>query len=159
MSRPPVNKWLATLAVSFGTLMATVDSAIVNVALSQIRSALGATVQEITWTSTSFIIATVLVLPLTGFFSRLLGQKRSHTRCGVWTSTSRKSSSIETASSSCSRRVDTRVIRKATAAAAKNTLNRFHSSPCQTGERVPMASMSNPHATGATPRVTLLATE
>ncbi|QRK05612.1 DHA2 family efflux MFS transporter permease subunit [Archangium violaceum] len=75
------DKWLITLSVSFGTLMSTVDSAIVNVALSQIRSSIGATVQEITWASTSFIIATVLVLPLTGFFSRLFGQKRTYLAC------------------------------------------------------------------------------
>lgn len=74
----PVNKWLITVAVSCGTLMATVDSSIVNVALSQIRGSIGATVQEITWASTSFIIATVLVLPLSGFFGRLFGQKRTY---------------------------------------------------------------------------------
>ncbi|PTL74995.1 DHA2 family efflux MFS transporter permease subunit [Vitiosangium sp. GDMCC 1.1324] len=80
-ARTAMDKWLITLSVSFGTLMATVDSAIVNVAMSQIRSSIGATVQEITWTSTSFIIATVLVLPLTGFFSRLFGQKRTYLSC------------------------------------------------------------------------------
>lgn len=77
----PVNKWLVTLAVSVGTFMGSLDASIVNVALSQIRSSLGATMQEITWASTSFMIATVLVMPLTGFLGRLFGQKRTYMAC------------------------------------------------------------------------------
>src|SRR4051794_21986503 len=72
----PVNKWLVTISVSFGTLMGAIDASIVNVALSHIRGTVGATVEEITWNSTGFAIATVLVMPLTGFLGRLFGQKR-----------------------------------------------------------------------------------
>ncbi len=46
--RAPTNKWLVTVSVTFGTLMGAIDSSIVNVALPQIRGAVGATVQEIT---------------------------------------------------------------------------------------------------------------
>ncbi|HET9554470.1 MAG TPA: DHA2 family efflux MFS transporter permease subunit [Anaeromyxobacteraceae bacterium] len=74
--RKPVNKWLVTVSVTFGTLMGAIDSSIVNVALSQIRGAVGATVQEITWIATGFAIATVIVMPLTAFLGRLFGQKR-----------------------------------------------------------------------------------
>jgi DHA2 family multidrug resistance protein len=56
--------------------MGAIDASIVNVALSQIRGAVGATVQEITWISTGFAIATVIVMPLTAFLGRLFGQKR-----------------------------------------------------------------------------------
>lgn len=77
----PKRKWLIALSVTFGTLMGAVDASIVNVALSQIRGAVGATVQEITWISTSFAIATVLVMPLTGFFGRLFGQKNVYLVC------------------------------------------------------------------------------
>src|SRR5436305_2929773 len=72
----PVNKWLVTLSIGFGSLMAAIDSSIVNVALPQIRGAVGATIEEITWVSTSYIIATVLVMPLTGFLGSFFGQKR-----------------------------------------------------------------------------------
>ncbi|MBJ6763775.1 DHA2 family efflux MFS transporter permease subunit [Myxococcaceae bacterium JPH2] len=82
-TRPPVNKWLVTLSVTFGTLMGAIDSSIVNVALPQIRGAVGATVQEITWASTGFVIATVMVMPLTGFLGRLFGQKRVYLACLV----------------------------------------------------------------------------
>ena len=82
-ARRPVNKWLVTVSVTFGTLMGTIDASIVNVALPQIRGSVGATVQEITWISTGFIIATVMVMPLTAFLGRLFGQKRVYMVCLV----------------------------------------------------------------------------
>jgi len=75
LPRAPTNKWLVTLSVTFGTLMGAIDSSIVNVAVSHIRGTLGADITEITWVSTGFIIATVLVMPLTAFLGRLFGQK------------------------------------------------------------------------------------
>jgi DHA2 family multidrug resistance protein len=74
--RAPVNKWLVTISVTFGTLMGAIDSSIVNVAVPHLRGALGATVEEITWVTTGFVIATVLVMPLTAFLGRMFGQKR-----------------------------------------------------------------------------------
>ena len=74
VSPPRVNKWLVTVSVSFGTLMGAIDSSIVNVALPQIRGAVGATIQEITWITTGFAMATVIIMPLTAFLGRLFGQ-------------------------------------------------------------------------------------
>ena len=74
--RKPVNKWLVTVSVSFGTLMGAIDASIVNVALTHIRGSVGATLEEITWISTGFVVATVLVMPLTAFLGRLVGQKK-----------------------------------------------------------------------------------
>jgi DHA2 family multidrug resistance protein len=74
--RPPINKWLVTISVTFGTLMGTIDASIVNVAIPHLRGAVGATVDEIAWVTTGFIIANVIVMPLTAFFGRLFGQKR-----------------------------------------------------------------------------------
>ncbi|MFT3837531.1 MAG: DHA2 family efflux MFS transporter permease subunit [Myxococcaceae bacterium] len=76
LAPPRTNKWLVALSVTFGTLMGTIDASIVNVAISHIRGTVGATVEEITWISTGFAIATVLVMPLTAFLGRLFGQKR-----------------------------------------------------------------------------------
>ncbi len=76
MSRAPVNKWLVAVSIAFGSLMATIDSSIVNVALPNIRGELGASIQEITWISTAYMIAMVLVMPLTGFLGGFFGQKR-----------------------------------------------------------------------------------
>jgi DHA2 family multidrug resistance protein len=80
-ARPPVNKWLVTISVTFGTLMGAIDASIVNVAVPKLRGAVGATVEEITWISTGFALATVLVMPLTAFLGRLFGQKRVYLAC------------------------------------------------------------------------------
>ena len=74
--RPPVNKWLVTLSVTFGTLMGAIDTSIVAVATPHLRGALGASVEEMTWVTTGFVIATVVIMPLTAFLGRLFGQKR-----------------------------------------------------------------------------------
>ena len=72
----PINKWLVTVAIAFGSLMAAIDGSIVNVALAQIRGSVSATIEEITWVSTAYIIASVLVMPLSGFLGSFFGQKR-----------------------------------------------------------------------------------
>jgi DHA2 family multidrug resistance protein len=81
--RAPVNKWLVTVSITFGTLMGAIDASIVNVAVPKLRGAVGATVEEITWISTGFALATVLVMPLTAFLGRLFGQKRVYLACLV----------------------------------------------------------------------------
>jgi DHA2 family multidrug resistance protein len=70
------NKWLVTLAIGFGSLMGSIDMSIVNVAMPQIRGSVGATIQEITWISTGYAVAMVIVMPLTAFLGRQFGQKR-----------------------------------------------------------------------------------
>ena len=82
-TREPVNKWLVTVSITFGTLMGTIDASIVNVAIPHMRGTVGATVEEITWISTGFIIANVVVMPLTAFLGRLFGQKRVYLSCLV----------------------------------------------------------------------------
>jgi MFS transporter, DHA2 family, multidrug resistance protein len=81
VTRPPVNKWLVTVSITFGTLMGAIDASIVNVAVPHLMGALGATVEQITWVTTGFVIATVMVMPLTGFLARLFGQKRVYMFC------------------------------------------------------------------------------
>jgi MFS transporter, DHA2 family, multidrug resistance protein len=80
-TRAPDNKWLVTVSITFGTLMGAIDSSIVNVALPHIRGAVGATVEEIAWISTAYLIATVVVMPLTGFLGSMFGQKRVYVSC------------------------------------------------------------------------------
>jgi len=58
--RPPVNKWVVAISVTFGTLMGAIDASIVNVATPHLRGAMGATVQEITWVTTGFVIGSGL---------------------------------------------------------------------------------------------------
>src|SRR5205814_10368148 len=60
--RPATHKWVITGTVLLGTLMAVLDSSIVNVALPAMRGTLGATVEEITWVVTGYILASVIIM-------------------------------------------------------------------------------------------------
>jgi DHA2 family multidrug resistance protein len=80
------NPWLVTLAVTVGTLMGALDTSIVNVALPYIRANLGATVTEIAWISTGYIIALVIIMPLTAWLGVTFGRKRVYMTClGLFT--------------------------------------------------------------------------
>ena len=79
--RKPVNKWLVTVSITFGTLMGAIDASIVNVAVPHLTGSLGVTIEQITWVTTGFVIATVMVMPLTGFLARMFGQKRVYMVC------------------------------------------------------------------------------
>ena len=59
----PKNKWLIAVAVTFGTLMGAIDTSIVNVALPHLRGTLSASVEEITWVSTGYVVASVIIMP------------------------------------------------------------------------------------------------
>ena len=70
------NKWAVAAAVTFGTLMGTIDSSIINVALPHLKGTLSATTAEITWVSTGYIVASVIIMPLTAFLGARFGRKR-----------------------------------------------------------------------------------
>lgn len=70
------GKWLISLTVIMGTIMAALDISIVNVALPYMRGNLGASVEEITWVSTGYILSNVIIMPLVGMMSARFGRKR-----------------------------------------------------------------------------------
>jgi DHA2 family multidrug resistance protein len=72
----PKNKWTIAMAVTVGTLMGTIDTSIINVALPQLRGTLSATVEEITWVSTGYVVASVIIMPLTAWLGSRFGRKR-----------------------------------------------------------------------------------
>lgn len=57
-------------------VMELIDVTIVNVALNQMAGALGATIEDIAWVITSYAIANVIIIPLTGFLAEYFGRKR-----------------------------------------------------------------------------------
>ncbi len=59
-----------------GLIMAIIDTTIVNVALTTIGGNLGATVDEVAWVATGYILASVVIMPLNGWLTALLGRKR-----------------------------------------------------------------------------------
>jgi DHA2 family multidrug resistance protein len=69
------NKWVVAGTVLIGTVMAVLDSSIVNVALPEMSGSLGATIEEITWVVTGYILASVLIMPITGMLSSRFGRK------------------------------------------------------------------------------------
>jgi DHA2 family multidrug resistance protein len=66
---------LITVTVMLGLIMAIIDTTIVNVALNTIGGNLGATVDEVAWVATGYILASVVVMPLNGWLTALLGRK------------------------------------------------------------------------------------
>ncbi|WP_371171692.1 DHA2 family efflux MFS transporter permease subunit [Aliiroseovarius sp. 2305UL8-7] len=64
------------IAVVLSAVLEVLDSTIVNVALPHIQSAFGATNDQVTWILTSYIVAAVVVMPLTGFMARRVGRRR-----------------------------------------------------------------------------------
>src|SRR5579862_9124035 len=54
----------------FGMFMAILDIQIVSASLSEIQAGLSASQDEITWVQTSYLIAEVIMIPLSGFLSR-----------------------------------------------------------------------------------------
>jgi DHA2 family multidrug resistance protein len=70
------HKWLITLTVMVGTIMSALDSSIVNVALPYMRGSLGATVEQITWVATGYILSTVITMPLIALMGARFGRKR-----------------------------------------------------------------------------------
>ncbi|MHB8730918.1 MAG: DHA2 family efflux MFS transporter permease subunit [bacterium] len=75
-ARRYAGKYIVALSVLFGSVMAAIDTSVVNVALAHIQASYGVTLQEVTWVSTSYLIAVVIVMPLTAWFASVLGRKR-----------------------------------------------------------------------------------
>ncbi|MDE2486234.1 MAG: DHA2 family efflux MFS transporter permease subunit, partial [Alphaproteobacteria bacterium] len=70
------NRIPITGALMLATLMNTLDSTIANVALPHIQGSVSAAQDEITWVLTSYIIATAIMTPLSGWLSQKIGLKR-----------------------------------------------------------------------------------
>jgi len=76
LPRVAVHKWIIAGTVLTGTIMAVLDSSIVNVALPDMSGTMGVTIEEITWVVTAYILAQVIVMPITGLLSARFGRKR-----------------------------------------------------------------------------------
>eukprot|EP01035_Chromulina_nebulosa_P042630 gene42630-57716_t len=63
------NRIPITGALMLATLMNTLDSTIANVALPHIQGSVSAAQDQITWVLTSYIIATAIMIPLSGWLS------------------------------------------------------------------------------------------
>jgi DHA2 family multidrug resistance protein len=69
------NVLMLTVTVMMGLIMAIIDSSIVNVALNDMAGNLGASIDEIAWVATGYILANVIVMPLNGWLTATFGRR------------------------------------------------------------------------------------
>ena len=70
------SKKAITFVVMMAALMALIDITIVNVALNDIRASFGTPIDQIGWVSTGYMMANIVVIPMTGWFQRRFGYRR-----------------------------------------------------------------------------------
>jgi len=74
-SEPSLRDWVGVLAMVVGLFMAIMDVQIVTSSLTQIQGGLSASPDEISWVQTAYLIADVVMVPLSGMLSRLLSTR------------------------------------------------------------------------------------
>ena len=70
------RRWWILIGLIMASGLEILDTTVVNVALPQMQGNLGATTDEIAWVSTGYILANVIVLPMTAWLSGRFGRKR-----------------------------------------------------------------------------------
>ena len=73
----------AFIAMCFGMFMAFLDIQIVSASLAEIQAGLSASADEIPWVQTSYLVAEVIAIPLSGFLARALGTRVLFTMSAV----------------------------------------------------------------------------
>jgi DHA2 family multidrug resistance protein len=73
---PHINPWIIAISVMLATFMEVLDTSVVNVSLPHIAGSLSATIDEATWTVTSYLVANAIILPMTGWLASTFGRKR-----------------------------------------------------------------------------------
>jgi DHA2 family multidrug resistance protein len=81
MQNPPPDRvalktWIGLMGAMLGAFMAVLDIQITNSSLAEIQAALGATLEEGSWISTAYLVAEVVVIPLTGWLSQVFSIRR-----------------------------------------------------------------------------------
>ena len=72
---PRRRDWIGVLAMGTGLFMAIMDVQIVTSSLTQIQGGLSASTDEIAWVQTAYLIADVVMVPMSGIMSRLLSTR------------------------------------------------------------------------------------
>ncbi len=81
--KPSHNPWAVALTVTLATFMEVLDTSIANVALPHMAGSLGASQDEATWVLTSYLVASAIVLPISGWLATRFGRKRFYMTCVV----------------------------------------------------------------------------
>jgi DHA2 family multidrug resistance protein len=73
--RPSWRQWFGFMAMVLGMFMAILDIQIVSASISDIQAGLAASPDEASWVQTSYLIAEIVMIPLSGWLSRLLSTR------------------------------------------------------------------------------------
>jgi MFS transporter, DHA2 family, multidrug resistance protein len=71
-----LKTWIGLMGAMLGAFMAVLDIQITNSSLQEIQAALGATIEEGSWISTAYLVAEVVVIPLSGWLSQVFSIRR-----------------------------------------------------------------------------------
>lgn len=82
---PPMDRrrLIAFFAMVFGMFMSILDIQIVSASLAEIQAGLGAGSDEIAWVQTSYLIAEVIMIPLSGTLARILSTRVLFATCAA----------------------------------------------------------------------------
>jgi len=78
-----IHPWIIAITITIATFMELLDTSVANVALPHIAGGLGTDFDASTWILSSYLIANVIVIPLSAWFSRLFGRKNYYMGCVV----------------------------------------------------------------------------
>lgn len=76
VERVSLRHWVAVLGAMLGAFMAVLDIQITNASLKDILGTLGATLEEGSWVTTSYLVAEIVVIPLTGWLAMVFSPRR-----------------------------------------------------------------------------------
>jgi MFS transporter, DHA2 family, multidrug resistance protein len=72
---PVPNRGMLTLSIMMANIMQGVDNSILNVALPHIQGSLSASLDQVAWALTSYIVCAAIMMPLTGWLAGRFGIK------------------------------------------------------------------------------------
>jgi DHA2 family multidrug resistance protein len=76
VTQAPAGKWVVASTVVLGSFVSVMDFSIVNVAMPQMISTFGVSLDAITWVAVSYSIAEIILVTMAAWLSSLLGRKR-----------------------------------------------------------------------------------
>ena len=71
-----LRAWVAVIGGVFGCFMAGMNVHVTNASLPDIRGSLGATFEEGSWITTAYLVAEIIVIPLTGWLVSAFSMRR-----------------------------------------------------------------------------------
>jgi MFS transporter, DHA2 family, multidrug resistance protein len=72
----PLKTWIAVIGSTLGAFMAVLNIQIVNASLADIQGAIGAGIDDGGWISTSYLIAEIVVIPLSGWLAQVFSTRK-----------------------------------------------------------------------------------